>query len=77
MSARRENSRNASGSIHVLPLASSSSPIGQAQIGPLGAGLLRQRWLQPLSLCEHALVPEIETTLLVLSHLILMLSHIT
>jgi len=65
--------------MHVLPLARSSSPIGQAQIGPLGAGLLRQRWLQPLSLCEHALVPKIETetALLVQPYLIPIFSQIT
>ena len=77
MSARRENSRKASGSMHVLPLARSSNPIGQAQIGPLGAGLLRQRWLQPLSLCEHALVPKTETALLVQPYLIPIFSQIT
>ena len=68
MSARRENSRKASGLMHILPLASSSSPIGHAQIGPLGAGLLRQRWLHPLSFREHALLPRIVGRVVALVH---------
>lgn len=55
MSARRENRRNASGTIQVLISLISSSPMGHAQRGPWGR--YRHRWLQPPLLSAQALVP--------------------
>ena len=52
-----EKSRKASGTMHSVPLLTSSSPMGQAHTGPLGGGRNRHRWLHPLLLTAQGFVP--------------------
>ena len=52
-----EKRRKASGTMQIVPLLTSSSPMGQAQMGPLGGGRNRHRWLQPLLLWAQGFVP--------------------